>query len=83
MRGVVAPDVAALMEHRGLSVAAAAELVVRDRLPGRGGIIAVDRHGNCVLAYNTVAMYRAWVDARGVIHTAIYETNRAWPARSA
>ena len=77
MRGVIAHDVAAHIEHRGLSLAAAAELVVRTRLPGRGGIIAVDRHGNCTLPYNTVGMYRAWVDTHGVIHTAIYEIGRA------
>ncbi len=83
MRGVVAHDIAALIEHRGLNVVAAAELVVRTRLPGRGGIIALDRHGNFTLPYNTVGMYRGWIDALGVIHTAIYETSRAWPASTA
>ena len=83
MRGVIAHDVAALMEHRGLSVVVAAEQVVRTRLPGRGGLIALDRHGNFTLPYNTVGMYRGWVDAPGVIHTAIYETSRVWPASDA
>jgi beta-aspartyl-peptidase (threonine type) len=83
MRGVAAHDVAALVEHRGMDVAAAADLVVRTRLPGGGGLIALDRQGNCALPYNTVGMYRGWIDSAGAIHTAIYQQSRIWPAGSA
>lgn len=80
MRGVAAYDVAALIEHRGLDVVAAAELVIRLRLPGRGGLIALDRDGRFALPFNTEGMYRGWVDAAGQPHTAIYETGQDWPA---
>lgn len=82
MRGVAAYDLAALIEHRGLALVAAAEQVVRSRLPGRGGLIALDRHGNFALPFNTEGMYRGWVDAAGVPHTAIYDTGQEWPALS-
>ena len=74
MRGVAAYDVSALMEHRGLDLAAAVELVIGQRLPGRGGLIALDRHGNFALPFNTEGMYRGWVDAAGNFSTAIYDT---------
>ncbi len=80
MRGVAAYDVSALMEHRGLELAAAVELVIGQRLPGRGGLIALDRHGNFALPFNTEGMYRGWIDSAGGLHTAIYETVQKWPA---
>jgi len=80
MRAVAAYDVSALMEYRGLDLAAAADLVIRRRLPGKGGLIAVDARGNVTLPFNTEGMYRGWVDAQGRCHTAIYETAQAWPA---
>jgi len=79
MRGVAAYDVSALMEHRGLDLAAAVELVIGQRLPGRGGLIALDRHGNFALPFNTEGMYRGWVDPTGKPHTAIYDTLQEWP----
>ena len=82
MRGVTAYDVSALMEHRGLDLAAAAELVIRQRLPGKGGLIAVDARGNVALPFNTEGMYRGWIDAAGRVHTAIYETVQEDPAIS-
>lgn len=80
MRGVAAYDVAALVEHRGLELAAAAETVVRTRLPGRGGLIALDRSGRFALPFNTEGMYRGWLDTAGQPHTAIYETAQAGPS---
>ena len=80
MRGVAAYDVSALMEYRGLDLAAAAECVIRERLPGKGGLIAVDARGHIVLPFNTEGMYRGWIDSTGALHTAIYETAQDWPA---
>jgi len=80
MRGVAAHDVSALMEHRGLGLAGAVEGVVRDRLPGMGGMIALDREGNVAALFNTRGMYRGWVDANGGVHTAIYAEVRQCPA---
>ena len=82
MRAVAAYDVSALVEYRGLDLAAAAELVIRRRLLGKGGLIAVDARGNVTLPFNTEGMYRGWVDAEGGCHTAIYETTQDWPALS-
>ncbi len=79
MRGVAAYDVSALIEHRGLGLAAAVELVIGQRLPGRGGLIALDRQGNFALPFNTEGMYRGWVDATGKPRTAIYDTVQEWP----
>lgn len=82
MRGVAAYDVSALMEYRGLDLASAAELVIRQRLPGKGGLIAVDARGNVALPFNTEGMYRGWIDSSGLLHTAIYETVQEWPDSS-
>jgi len=61
IRGVVAYDVACLMEYKGLSLADAANEVVNKKLKemgGEGGLIAVDRHGNFSLPFNSEGMYR-------------------------
>lgn len=83
MRAVAAFDVASLMEHRGLGVEEAAVEVVRRRLPGRGGLIAMDREGRFALPYNSDGMYRGWLGADGRLHTAIHEKWRQLPALSA
>jgi len=82
MRGVTAYDVSAMMEYRGLELAAAAELAIRQRLPGSGGIIAVDGRGNLALPFNTEGMYRGWIDSTGCPRTAIYEAVQEWPVIS-
>ncbi|HUP91016.1 MAG TPA: isoaspartyl peptidase/L-asparaginase [Solimonas sp.] len=41
------------------------------RLNGRGGCIAVDRHGALALPFNSRVMYRAWVGADGVVHVGV------------
>lgn len=83
MRGVTAYDVSALMEHRGLDLLAATALAIHERLPGRGGLIAVDGGGRFALPFNTEGMYRGWVDPNGRLHTAIYGEVKSWPAFSA
>lgn len=83
MRAVAAYDVASLMEYRGLDLAVAAELVIHAKLPGRGGLIAVDARGHVTLPFNTEGMYRGWIDSAGRVHTAIYETVQEWETLSA
>ena len=80
MRGVIAYDVAALMEYRGLELAAAVDVAIQQRLPGRGGLVAVDGRGNLALSFNTEGMYRGWVDHRGNVCTAIYDSLQMWPS---
>ena len=75
IRGVVAYDVACLMEHKGLSLADATKEVIHKRLleiGGDGGLIAVDREGNISFAFNTEGMYRAAKDNSGLDIVAIY-----------
>ncbi|MFP3555095.1 isoaspartyl peptidase/L-asparaginase [Paraburkholderia sp. SIMBA_049] len=75
MRMVAAYDVAAQMAYRGVSLEEAATDVVMNRLPridGRGGLIAVDAHGNVVLPFNTEGMYRGYARVGETPVTAIY-----------
>lgn len=68
LRAVAAHDVHALMAYKGLPLEEAVRIVVHEKLPpldGEGGLIAVDRHGNTVLDFNSAGMYRARIDARG------------------
>ena len=63
MRGVAAYDVSALIEYGDLSLQAASDRVVMEKLPalgGSGGMIAVDRHGNIALPFNCEGMYRGF-----------------------
>lgn len=62
MRAVVAYDISCLMEYKGLSLKAACDFVVHDKLVkigGEGGLIAIDALGNIEMPYNTEGMYRA------------------------
>lgn len=64
IRGVVAYDVACLMEYAGLSLAEACRRVIQEKqvaLGGEGGLIAVDGQGNSCLEFNSEGMYRASV----------------------
>ena len=63
MRGVVAFDVSALMEYRGLSLADACRKVILEKqvaLGGEGGVIGVDNRGEVALVFNSEGMYRGW-----------------------
>jgi L-asparaginase / beta-aspartyl-peptidase len=63
IRAVVAYDISCLIEYKGLSLAQACEFVVNDKLKkfgGEGGLVAVNRNGECVLSFNSEGMYRAW-----------------------
>lgn len=68
IRNVVAYDISALMEYRGLPLEMAAEVVVRNKLVeqgAEGGIIALDQDGNVVMSFNTPGMYRGYVKEGG------------------
>lgn len=57
-----------------LATACAEQLDAVRGYGGRGGCIAIDRHGRLALPFNSRAMYRAWVDADGVIGVAVGES---------
>ena len=62
IRSVVAYDISCLMEYKNLTLAEACHEVVMKKLVainGEGGLIAIDRHGNIELPFNSEGMYRA------------------------
>ncbi|MFO7892164.1 MAG: isoaspartyl peptidase/L-asparaginase [Longimicrobiales bacterium] len=77
IRNVVAYDICARMEYTGYTLAQSAHAMIMEQLeaqaPNLGGIIALDGDGNVVTTFNTPGMYRGWIGADGVAHTAIYQ----------
>jgi L-asparaginase / beta-aspartyl-peptidase len=74
IRAVVAHDLSALMEYKGLSLKEAADAVIEKvgKLGGGGGLIAVDKAGNIAMSFNTPGMYRGRVGADGQPVVEIY-----------
>jgi len=75
IRLAAAYDVCARMRYAGQSLAQACEAVVQEALPaiaGRGGLIAVDRHGNVSMPFNTEGMYRGMARVGEAPQTAIF-----------
>ncbi|MFL1894279.1 isoaspartyl peptidase/L-asparaginase family protein [Aquimarina sp. 2-A2] len=78
IRAMVAHDISALMEYKGLSLKEASELVIQKKvadLGGDGGIIAIDNKGNVAMEFNTAGMYRAAMNASGELTVGIYKEN--------
>ena len=76
IRLAVAHDVSARMRYTGARLADAANAVIHERLQnagGDGGIIALDRHGNAALTFNTAGMYRGYITRNGEVHVSIYK----------
>lgn len=76
IRGVVAYDVACLMEHKNLSLQEASDEVINKRIldiGGDGGLIAVDTKGNIAMPFNTEGMYRASKTSEGIEEISIYK----------
>jgi beta-aspartyl-peptidase (threonine type) len=74
IRAVVAHDVSAMMNYKGMSLkeAAAAAIAKVGKLGGTGGLIAIDKDGAVALPFNTAGMYRGQVDSDGKISIEIY-----------
>ena len=67
MRNVIAYDVSALIEYRGLTLSEAADYLIFEKLTsqgGGGGLIAVDKDGNITMPFNTNAMFRGYAKAK-------------------
>ncbi|WP_041250417.1 isoaspartyl peptidase/L-asparaginase family protein [Christiangramia forsetii] len=76
IRGVVAYDISAMMEYKGLSLQEAASEVIQKKQPelgGNGGIIAIDHAGNVSMEFNTAGMYRATMNTQGDLEIGIFE----------
>lgn len=79
IRLAVAHDINALMRYANLSLQQAADSVVMKKVPrlgGDGGIIALDRHGNISMTFNTTGMYRGYITHAGQGKTFIYQDEK-------
>ncbi len=75
IRGVVAYDVASIIEHTGRTLADAASDVIMNRvakLGGDGGLIAINTKGEISMPFNTEGMYRAFRKSSGERAVLIY-----------
>ena len=75
IRAVVAHDISALMDYKGLSLKDAAHEVIQKKIPklgGNGGIIAVDKNGNMIMEFNTSGMFRATMNDKGELYIGMY-----------
>jgi len=76
IRAMVAHDISALMEYKGLSLQEAAAEVIQKKVPalgGNGGIIGIDKDGNIAMEFNTAGMYRASMNRKGKLEIKIYK----------
>ena len=76
IRGVVAYDVACLIEHKNMSLEDASNEVINKRIleiGGDGGLVAVDTKGNIAMPFNTEGMYRASKSSNGSEEISIYK----------
>ena len=75
IRSVVAHDISAMMLYGGKPIeeAAPAALEKARQIGGSGGLIAIDRHGNFSMPFNTSGMYRGWVSPDGEPQVSIYK----------
>ena len=76
IRAMVAYDISALMEYKGMSLQDAAREVIQKKVPelgGDGGIVAVDKNGNVAMEFNTEGMYRATMNDKGELIIKIYK----------
>lgn len=76
IRSVVAYDVSALMEYKGMTLENAANEVVMKKLVtmgGEGGLIAIDAKGNVAMPFNSAGMYRGYMKSNGKKEVLIYK----------
>jgi beta-aspartyl-peptidase (threonine type) len=76
IRAMVAHDISAMIEYKGVSLQEASYEVIQKKVPalgGDGGIIAIDANGNVAMEFNTAGMYRAHMNAEGELVVKIYK----------
>ncbi len=76
IRAVVAHDISCLMAYKNLSLTDACDIVVHDKLvkiAGEGGLVAIDKHGNIYMPFNSEGMYRACRNNNGKYEVSIYK----------
>src|SRR5487761_1768906 len=75
IRAVAAHHICAAVEYRGLTLREAVYDLLHKRLPelgGKGGVIAIDRHGGIVTEFSTEGMFRGARDSTGLRQIEIY-----------
>jgi len=75
MRNLIAYDLSALMEYRGMPVEKAGKMLIMDKLvkqKASGGLIAIDKEGNIAMPFNTNAMFRGFAKSTGETRVEIY-----------
>lgn len=78
IRAMVAHDISALMEYKGLTLKEATQEVIQKKVPelgGDGGVVAIDKDGNVSMEFNTAGMYRAHMNNKGELVVGIYKEN--------
>jgi len=76
IRAMVAHDISAMMEYKGVTLQEAATEVIQNKVPalgGDGGIVSIDKDGNVAMEFNTAGMYRAHMNAQGDLYIGIYK----------
>lgn len=75
MKNIIAYDISALMEYKGLTLQNACEEVVLERVDtkeGDVGVIGVDQAGNIAMVFNSDRMHRGWKTSSGKSGVKIY-----------
>ena len=79
VRLAVAREICALVEHKGMTLQAAADEVVQKQLSaigGDGGVIAVAPDGQIAWSFNTSGMYRAKMSKGTAVQIGIYKDEK-------
>ena len=75
IRNVVAYDISAMMEYRGMPLEESAKIVIQEKLKSQGadgGLIAVDKEGRITMTFNTIMMFRGYMNSDGQKEVMIY-----------
>ncbi len=75
IRNVVAYDLSALMQYKGMSLIDASDYLINGKLKSlnaEGGLISVDKNGNIAMPFNTNAMFRGYINSEGASQVSIY-----------
>jgi beta-aspartyl-peptidase (threonine type) len=76
IRNVVAYDISAQMEYRGMQLDEAATHEIQEKLKeqgAEGGLIAVDKDGNISMSFNTEAMLRGYITSEGASYIRLFK----------
>jgi beta-aspartyl-peptidase (threonine type) len=78
IRRMVAYDISAMMEYGGKTVDEASWVAIHQKIQDMdafGGVIALDKDGNVSMQFNTVGMYRGFMDDKGNLTLGMYKEN--------